>query len=285
MTPSERIEYIKKIAVALGQEDWALVDLTLKQFHLPWTDQWEGTARDQYIIDMIGGVDSESLLALAKHVGIATELESVEEPTFWQSNEPRLFISHVSSIKSKAAKLATELSSLGISAFVAHEDIVPTKAWESEIEKALSTMDALVALLSDGFGESNWTDQEVGVAIGRGVPVIPVKIDLDPYGFIGKWQAIVGQGKRIEVVAEEVRDALLDKPGIDMKLTETLVDRFVSSHSWANAKSNMTHLEKCRYLSPDMIHRLKDAVEHNSQVADAFGVPARLDMLIKKLGA
>ena len=51
-------------------------------------------------------------------------------------------------------------------------------------------MDPLVALMTDGFHDSHWTDQEVGFAFGRGVPIIAVKLGRDPYGFVGKFQAL-----------------------------------------------------------------------------------------------
>jgi hypothetical protein len=51
------------------------------------------------------------------------------------------------------------LRSFGVSAFVAHENIEPTK-WQDEIEKALLSMNALAAILMPGFHESKWTDQE-----------------------------------------------------------------------------------------------------------------------------
>jgi hypothetical protein len=69
-------------------------------------------------------------------------------------------------------------------------DIHPTKLWQDEIEGALASMDGFVALLTDKFHESDWTDQEVGFAFARGVPIVPVRLGCDPYGFIGKFQAL-----------------------------------------------------------------------------------------------
>ena len=63
-----------------------------------------------------------------------------------------------------------------MSCFVAHVDIHPTKEWQDEIESALSSMDGFVALLTDKFHESDWTDQEVGFALARGVPIIAVRL-------------------------------------------------------------------------------------------------------------
>ena len=73
-----------------------------------------------------------------------------------------------------------------------HEDIEPTQDWQKEIERALFSMDALVALLSPDFHDSNSTDQEVGVAMGQGVPLIAVRLGLDPYGLMGKGQGLGG---------------------------------------------------------------------------------------------
>jgi len=77
-----------------------------------------------------------------------------------------------------------------VSCFVAHLSIRPTREWQDEIERALFSMDALIALLTKDFQKSNWTDQEISIALGRKVPVIPLKIEKSPYGFIGKIQAI-----------------------------------------------------------------------------------------------
>ena len=46
------------------------------------------------------------------------------------------------------------LEPYGISAFVAHEDIKPTKEWEVKIEKALFSMNALCSILTPEFNKS-----------------------------------------------------------------------------------------------------------------------------------
>lgn len=106
------------------------------------------------------------------------------------SDDFRVFLSHKVSVKKETAGLKDKLSRFGISCFVAHEDIHPTTAWQSEIENALATMDGFVALMTSDFHDSDWTDQEVGFAFARGVPIIAVRLGLDPYGFIGKFQGL-----------------------------------------------------------------------------------------------
>lgn len=128
--------------------------------------------------------DSGALLAPMRTVA-TTAAERI-----WGSTGYRVFLSHKTEVKRETGELKSKLQPFGISSFVAHEDIHPTKAWQDEIESALASMDAFVALLTDAFHESLWTDQEVGFAVGRGVPIIAVKLGRDPYGFIGKFQAL-----------------------------------------------------------------------------------------------
>ncbi|MGY2982675.1 hypothetical protein ACVI1K_000022 [Bradyrhizobium sp. USDA 4508] len=44
--------------------------------------------------------------------------------------------------------------------------------------------------MTKGFHESNWTDQEIGFALGRGVMVVAVNLGRNPYGFIGDMHAL-----------------------------------------------------------------------------------------------
>ena len=107
---------------------------------------------------------------------------SIEDVSMWKPGRFRLFISHLSDNKSSASNLKHCLSNYGIDCFVAHEDIIPSKEWEIEIEKALFTMDALCAIVVPGFIKSQWCDQEVGIALGQRKLVISINKGAVPYG-------------------------------------------------------------------------------------------------------
>ena len=102
----------------------------------------------------------------------------------WQEGRFRVFLSHKAEVKKEVAMLKETLDAFGATCFVAHEDIQPTKEWQEEIENAF------VALLTTDFHDSCWTDQEVGYAVAVGAPMIAVRLGQDPYGFIGKFQAL-----------------------------------------------------------------------------------------------
>ena len=105
---------------------------------------------------------------------------------FGRRVKPRLFISHRDTHKVDAQDLADALKPYGISAFVAHDTIEPMTTWQREIEGGLATMEVMVAFITDDFHDSDCPNQEVGIALGKSVPVIPVKFErTDPKGFIG----------------------------------------------------------------------------------------------------
>jgi TIR domain-containing protein len=282
MHPSERIKHIKEISKELAKEDWSLLDLTLKQFGLPWTDQWSGGDKDVYLIEMLSEAEDEPILELAKHLGIASQLETQNEPQFWGIGKSRVFLSHLAKNKIETSQLRDQLQRFGISAFVAHEDIEPTKEWQTEIESALATMDALVALLAPGFKESNWCDQEVGVAIGRQLPIIAIRQGLDPYGFIGKYQALQGVGKTPMQLAKEVFDLFLPMPGIGPKITGSLVNMLVASESFDRSKQLINYIKQSKYVTSKHAATLKEAIDNNVQISKSWGVPEQICQIAKQ---
>jgi hypothetical protein len=76
--------------------------------------------------------------------------------------------------------------------------------WQAEIERALYAMDAFIAIHTVGFSASNWTQQEIGFALARGVKIIALKMGEDPTGFISKRQALPRRRRMAEVIAKEI---------------------------------------------------------------------------------
>lgn len=142
-------------------------------------------------------------------------------PKNWQGTKGfRLFISHISKDKLIATRLKDALAKYDIAGFVAHEDIHPTLPWQDEIERALQTMDALIAVHTVGFSASIWTQQEIGYALGRGTMVISFKMGEDPTGFIGKHQALPRRNRTAEQIAEAIDKLLADDARTKVRLDE-----------------------------------------------------------------
>lgn len=187
--------------------------------------------------------------------------------TFWTPGQFKLFLSHVSTSKQRAAALRQALTKFRISAFVAHETIDPGELWQREIEKALRTMDALAVILTPDFHASNWTDQEIGFALGSDVYVLPIRKGQDPYGFIGEVQGIQGEGKSVPAVADEVFLALTRHHKTRERMHEVLVKTFEESTAGYQAVGTFKLIERAGTFSRPLLRRLEAAAANNRSIA------------------
>jgi hypothetical protein len=215
------------------------------------------------------------------HTYAVTPTKEAVEATFWEPQHFRLFLCHLASFKKTTAALQKALRRFGISAFVAHVDIEPTKEWQDEIEAGLFSMDALAAILMPGFKESNWTDQEVGVAVGRGVLMIPIIRGLTPYGFIGKYQGLQASGKTVLQVAEEVFGILVGSPKTRARILTCLVDTTLKTAEPDDAVDRLRRLETVPNLPASYLERLREGVAGSA----VFAKGAALDELNRLLVA
>jgi hypothetical protein len=175
--PGERVKAITQATRALLGRSHAESQLVLKQFGF---ETWAPPAESEreYLFDVLGSerADDDDLGELLAYLEGSDAAPVSEGP--WGSQPLKVFISHVH----EDAGFAGDTKRLferhfGMTAFVAHDDIHPSKQWRDVIQVALSTCDAMIALTHPRFHQSQWCDQEVGWALGRGVPVVPVRPD------------------------------------------------------------------------------------------------------------
>jgi nucleoside 2-deoxyribosyltransferase len=182
----------------------------------------------------------------------------------WGNNTFRVFLSHKAEIKEEATLLKERLAPFGVSAFVAHSDIHPTKQWQEEIENALASMDAFVALLTKDFHESDWTDQEVGYALGRGVPLIAIKRGKDPYGFIAKFQALSCKWEDAPV---KLAKLLIKQP----RMLDCYIGMLPNCRSFDEGNLLSQLLPHIEDLTMGQIERLMAANNKHPQVRESYG--------------
>lgn len=157
------------------------------------------------------------------------ERKIAEPSSYWKVGFYKVFISHVTKYKESASNLKLMLEPYGISAFVAHDDIKPSKEWEVEIERALFSMNALCAILTPDFNKSSWCDQEIGYAFGRNVLCIPIDKGQLPYGMFGKIQALKSEGKNAQQIAESVFNAIIDNDKSRNEYIHTLMNLILNN--------------------------------------------------------
>ena len=176
----------------------------------------------------------------------------------------RVFISHTHDVKRKAKQLGDDLKHEGMTTFVAHEDIYPSKEWQQEVTKALSTMQVFIALLTEQFKFSNWCGQEVGFAFAREVKIIPVRLGIDPYGFIAKSQALSCSW---DEMPEKISGILMEHP----QLFIAYVEKIRESRSFRRSIELSKRLPLMHRLTVEQGDELAKAVNENLQAWGSWG--------------
>lgn len=183
--------------------------------------------------------------------------ESVTDFSYWDFGYYNIFISHLTKDKIPASNLKIALSDYGISSFVAHEDIEPTKLWATEIESALNTMHCLCAIITPEFNNSKWCDQEVGYALGRNILVIPIRKGCDPYGLLGKIQGVQSNGKSANKLAKEIFHILCVNKLSQKTYLKTLAGLFLNSKNNSEASKWLDVIRSVKsidYETVEFIH-------------------------------
>lgn len=191
----------------------------------------------------------------------------------WKSDMIKLFISHRDTHKALAHSLAENLTEFGISSFVAHDSIEPDEEWQGEIEKALQSMDVLLALITNDLFESAWTNQEVGFALGRSIPIVSIKVgSIDPVGFISKRQAINGNPDAVEENARKIWATIEKRLSGKPIFSKAVIQRFINSHSFKEAKERFKLVARLGKLTEDQIATLVNAFNNNGQINGSYGL-------------
>jgi hypothetical protein len=223
---------------------------------------------DEYISDVFLEIEDALETDWRRDSGLlitpGKQVTAAAEQRIWKGNAFRVFLSHKTEVKKQTALLKEELSQYGISCFVAHEDIHPTQDWQNEIEGALATADAFIALLTEKFHESLWTDQEVGYALARGIPILAVRLGRDPYGFIGKFQALSCDWTTAPV---EIMKILIKHDRMVGAYIEA-ISRLESFNQANTLASLLPYIEK---LGDDGGKALVEAYNNNSEARGGFG--------------
>ena len=198
-----------------------------------------------------------------------------EDVRLWgDGNRLRLFISHLADHKALAHLLAEALEPFGVSAFVAHDTIKPMKEWQKEILNGLMTMEVMVVLLTEGSDKSFWMNQEIGFALGRGIPIICVKVGgHDPKGFIGSKQALKTSTDDIASEAPKLFRALIEEIGQEERHKEILIEAFVSSQNYFDTMDNLKRLAQVVDSLDDAdLSRIKTGYAQNDQLYTCIGI-------------
>lgn len=153
----------------------------------------------------------------------------------------KIFLSYSKEDKVLAGKIKEGLENIGFECFLAHDDITPSKNWPKKIENELDNTDVFIPILTENFQQSQWANQEVGIAYKLEKIIIPLKKNVDPEGFISDIQALklsftIDQNKhpdfliKLDETTYNIAKIILeDNKDLQVKFKPILIDLFAKS--------------------------------------------------------
>jgi len=154
----------------------------------------------------------------------------------------------------------------------------------TEIEKALSSMDAMVALIMPEFHQSKWTDQEIGIAIGKHKLIIPITKGVDPYGFLSKYQGFKANGKMVHEVASAIFTIICNNDKTRNQIHSVITDLFLISISKEEANKRLSIIEKTESYSKESAEKIAARIIDNRILIDNHEIITRVNMILMKFG-
>ena len=232
-------------------------------------------------INKVGGIPGEKIgyvSILVKELPSFANAETSEtDETMWDAGF-RVFISHRVEDKARATKLKKQLAKYGVTAFVAHEDIEPNKEWMTTIENALLTMDAFIAMVTEGYNDKVWTQQEVGFAYcmnkTKGVPFISIRMNNDPKGFFSYVQALSPQ---TDNYADSLCERWIDHP----RMIDSLIIALKNSTCYADSARYYELLKKTTNITEEQTKKLVSVFNENVSVNKCYKLNGHVDSILE----
>lgn len=243
----------------------------------------------------------DALIELYPHRDNAPEITSVsyfikeeeaEAPSIARAFEPpkkenaprkviKTFISYSSKDKHIAGTFKKRLEDLGIGleVFLAHEDIMGSKEWEDEIIYSLGRSEIFMPLITDNFYDSEWTDQESGMARITKQLVIPICWKVPPQGFMKRYQAIFVKEDNYLEVFSEIHEIISQHEILGKHIVDAAIAQFVESGSFDETRRQFRNIRQIKQFSPEQIQTLVRGCNDNSQISMAWNIEGLFSLL------
>lgn len=178
-------------------------------------------------------ISNEALVDLIKLLPdldlMATEADA-DVPDLWEPELIRAFLSHSSKHREQVSEISRGLHEWNIQGFVAHQSMRVSVKWQGQIEAALRSCDIFVGFIHPEFNLSQWTNQEVGWAYGRSLPIYFVRLGADPKGFPANIQWPSGVSKSPTEIATSIASLINGHPKYSHCMVGSLIEDLAVAH-------------------------------------------------------
>ena len=176
------------------------------------------------------------------------------------------FISYAKDIQRTAGKIKEYLDKYGFNCFLAHENIPPQTLWPDEILRALERCDLFLPLLTTGFIESFYCQQETGFAHCSDVEILPVMISKAPMGMIADLQAVRFNKKKFDPSCWKIVEHVAKKDSLSRPVLDALIEWFGESGTYDIATERAKKILNEFDYSPRQVKAIRTYIKEKSQI-------------------
>ena len=181
----------------------------------------------------------------------------------------RAFLSHADKERKIAGSLKEKIQSYGIDVFVAHDDLEGGTEWMSRLHMEIKECEIFLILVSKNYHSSNFTDQELGMALAYEKPIIPICIDSTiPYGFMSRYQCVKANPEFYDV--KEVVSVIMKHSKSGQEFVDLLISQLERADSFNAAYKHAGDLLAYDKLSKEQVSKILNAYNDNSQIYRSF---------------
>jgi hypothetical protein len=199
----------------------------------------------------------------------------------------RAFLSYSTKDNALAVRLKRELRYLaGLEVFLAPKDLKPSREqWRNRIIKSVKECDPFLALLTNRYRKSDWTDQESGMAMASGKLIIPLIVgESKVYGFLESYQYQnfkVGPKSFRKSCSYILKAIKMDKRLRD-KVRWSFIQSLNTSRTFQESKDRSELLEVLGPYSPEQINSLFHVYLTNKSIYHGYtAAPIVVDLLAR----
>ena len=192
----------------------------------------------------------------------------------------KIFLSHSDIDKKIASELKTKLSKHGLTVFLAHEDIEAGSEWVSKLYEEIQNCKIFIMLLSENYPLSNFTDQEVGIALNCSKTILPICIDKTrPYGFVSSKQGIVCSTPFDDSIIDKIVNISKTTPAPKFSDLDNIISKLINSNSYAESAKIAAQLKQYDTFSEAQLTQLVSAYD-NPQVNYSYVAEAIINEIV-----
>ena len=194
-----------------------------------------------------------------------------------------IFLSHSDRQKVLAGDIKRGLEDIiNCDVFLAHDDLEGGEIWQDGLRTRIKNCEYFLILLSREYHESNYTDQETGIAYAYDKHIIPISIDgTIPYGFMHIYQPIKATDLK-KTVIYEIAKQIINKGISTNERINHYIQLLKNSYSFNNAIFLSGLLPYQHEYSKEQINKLADIFIENDQVNGSVKAGPHIEFILNK---